>query len=367
MIFKERLPGVACFTFIFISGLIFTWSFTLADDTGNCTVNLDEDWECTNETESLPCVDVFIMNSFGVMELCHQLLFHNPEENNQNLLSTLRDFNADKMICILDMKKSLSCYWNISGLPKNAAYSANVTIDHLNQNLKCSHVVEKEALDCHGPIDVELNDLKTIVVNVSISLPTLRYITATVFKSLSIVKLHPPHNIFSTISNNLKNLEINWTLGDWTVSQNHKCYEYELKINDEVVPLADGVSSFIKQDVDLTRKYSIKVRVKLSEGCGGGVHWSEWSPVYEVGPSENKYSVNPWVITVIVLILPMFLLAILLLCKFQRLPKKLFPPIPGPSINVKNLLEKEHDFQDFSSRYVEHETEIVYANEERNC
>nr|XP_055033946.1 interleukin-5 receptor subunit alpha-like isoform X2 [Misgurnus anguillicaudatus] len=310
MIFKERIPRVACFTFIFIFGLIFTWSFTLADDTA------------------------------------------------------LHGFNAEKMTCILDIKNNLSCNWNISGLPKNAAYSAYETQDNLNQHLYCSHIVEKETLECHGPIDV--THPQTVIIKVNISLPTLWYITTTGFLSRRIVKLPPPLNISSAISNHRKNLEINWTHGK-ELSTNEECYKHELQINDEVVPLPDGVSSFIKQDVDLTRKYSIKVRVQLTEGCSGGVYWSDWSTVHEVGPFENKYSVNPWVITVIVLILPMFLLAILLLCKFQRLPKKLFPPIPGPSVNVKNLLEKEHDFQDFSGKHVEHETEVVYADEERDC
>lgn len=119
------------------------------------------------------------------------------------------------------------------------------------------------------------------------------------------VKLDPPDNI--RISNDLTKIKINWTHSEGKrFSQNPLCYKNEIKINDEVrmlnmftyegilstnpkhcngvsslkvVTLPDGESFYIKQDVDVTRKYAIQVRAKPTSNCGNAIHWSDWSSV----------------------------------------------------------------------------------------
>ncbi|KAI7814328.1 interleukin-5 receptor subunit alpha-like isoform X2 [Triplophysa rosa] len=263
--------------------------------------------------------------------------------------------------CIMNMKNHLRCFWSITNLNKNAVYSADITCQNSHQILSCSQIVEKDAVECNGHVTQE-----DFILKVNISLPTLSYRIRKTFHTGDIVKPEPPDNIM--ISNNLTKLEINWTHSEENrFSENPICYKYELKINDEVVTLPDVQSSYIKQDVDVTRTYAIQVRVKQTMACGNSIYWSDWSSVRKVGPFENKYRVNPWAITVIALVLPMLLLAVLLLCKCQRLPKKLFPPIPGPSVNVQNLLDKDNYIQDLSSRCVHHDTEVVHTVEERNA
>ncbi|KAA0722823.1 5-hydroxytryptamine receptor 3A [Triplophysa tibetana] len=306
------------------------------------------------------------------------------------LPKALHDFNFERFTCIMNMQNHLRCSWSTTNLPENAEYSAEIRIQNSHQILSCFQIVEKQAVECHGHV---MHEEHEIMLKVNISLPTLSYRIGKNFDTVDIVKLNPPENI--TISNDLTKIEIKWTHSEGNgFSQNPLCYKYELKINDEVrtlnmftyegilstnaklcngvfslkvVTLSDGHSSYIKQDIDVTRTYAIQVRVKQSMACSNNpIHWSDWSSVLEVGPFENKYSVNPWVISVIAFVLPMLLLAILLLCKCQRLPKKLFPPIPGPSVNVKNLLDKDNYIQDMSSRCVYQNTEVVHTVEERN-
>ncbi|XP_056612102.1 interleukin-5 receptor subunit alpha-like isoform X2 [Triplophysa dalaica] len=356
MICRERLPRIPCFTFILISVLIFTQSFTFADDTE------DEEEECIHGHEYSG--EVFLKNSSEVLKFCCRDVSNDRKcETHHQLPSTLHEFNFERFTCIMNMTNHLHCFWSITNLPENAEYSADLTYKNSHQILSCFQIVEKQAVECHGHVMPEESGF---MLKVNMSLPTLSYRIGKRFDRDDIVKLDPPDNI--RISNDLTKIKINWThTEEKGFSQNPSCFKYEIKINDEVVTLPDGQSYYIKQDVDVMRKYAIQVRAKPTSNCGDAIHWSDWSSVLEVGPFEDKYHVNPWVITVIAFVLPMLLLAILLLCKCQRLPKKLFPPIPGPSVNVKNLLDEVDYIQDMSSRYVYHDTEVVHTVEERNA
>ncbi|XP_051560596.1 interleukin-5 receptor subunit alpha-like isoform X1 [Myxocyprinus asiaticus] len=303
MICEAHLPRVICLSFILTFGFIFTLSFTRAD-------------------------------------------------------TALHYFDFDNITCILDMKDQLNCSWNITGLPKNAQYSAYVGQGKSTHQLNCSHVAANESVKCHGHI--ALKQSKYMVVKVNVSIPTHWYIIGKEINKVNIEKLDPPNNI--KISIHLNKLKINWTFPE---GENNECLKYELQINDEVVHLSKGELSYVKEDTDLTKKYAVKMRVTKTQYCTAASYWSDWSNVQEVGPFEKVYQVNPWVIIVIAFVLPMLLLSFLLICKCQRLIEKLFPPIPSPSVK---LLEKDDFCQHLPSGYVEHGTvTTVYGVEERNC
>ncbi|KAI4877126.1 hypothetical protein NFI96_026479 [Prochilodus magdalenae] len=156
--------------------------------------------------------------------------------------------------------------------------------------------------------------------------------------------LDPPKNISVIV--NSTDLEINWLPTKSINSLPHDCFVYEIKINDEVVPFNDRYSEvlrYTKRNLDLTRSYSIQIRTKAVFQCVINGLWSEWSESKVINQVEKPYHLNIYVILSIAFVLPMILLAILLVCKIQRLSEKLLPVIPSPSTKVKMLLEN-NDF-----------------------
>ncbi|XP_051559022.1 interleukin-5 receptor subunit alpha-like isoform X2 [Myxocyprinus asiaticus] len=360
MICEAHLPRVIRLRFILTFGLILILSFTKPD-----TELSDEGNDICVGYEDMHCADIYIRKSDGSMDFHFKHSFKDVDNQTNLYLKlppTLHYFNFDNITCILDMKDQLNCSWNITGLPKNAQYSAYVVQENSNHQLNCSHNVANEAVECHG--HNAFKHLEHVVVKVNVSIPKHWYVVGKEIHKGNIVKLDPPNNI--NISNRLNELEINWTIPEAEMySKNTECYKYELQINDEVVPLSEGQLSYSKKDIDLTRKYAIKMRVILSKHCFDAIYWSDWSNVLEVGPFEKVYQVNPWVI--IAFVLPMLLLSFLLICKCQRLTEKLFPPIPSPSVNVKKLLEKDNFCQHITHICVEYDkVTTVYGTEERN-
>ncbi|XP_051982024.1 interleukin-5 receptor subunit alpha-like isoform X2 [Xyrauchen texanus] len=351
MICEAHLPS-----FILTFGLLIL-SFSRAD-----TESSGEENGIFNDCEDRHCADIYIRKSDGIMDFHFKHSFKDTDNRTNLYLKlppSLHYFNFDNITCILNVRDQLNCSWNITGLPKNAQYSAYVVQDNSTHQLNCFHIVANEAVECHGHFALEC-----MVVKVNVSTPTHWYIVWKEILKENIVKLDPPNNI--NISNRSNELEINWTLpvGE-NLSENTICYMYELQINDEVVPLSKGQLSYIKKDIDLTRKYAIKMRVIQTTVCSGTIYWSDWSNVQEVGPFEKVYNVNPWVI--IAFVLPMLLLSFLLICKCQRLTEKLFPPIPSPSVNVNKLLEKDDFCQHVTHSCMGYDkVTTVYGIEERN-
>ncbi|KAL7845803.1 hypothetical protein AOLI_G00239950 [Acnodon oligacanthus] len=259
-----------------------------------------------------------------------------------NLPASLRDFSWSNISCFIYKSSLLNCSWSTHMLPTDAKYSAffhfcNDEPQGSPIHLNCSSNHEMERVECLGRI----NSSTSVTVQVNISIPSQWYITCKTFTEEDIEIFDPPEITSSTIKS--KDLEINWLLPKSINSVESHCFEYELKINDEIVSISTHSNSnltYTKKNIDLARSYSVQIRTKMVY-CVSDGHWSDWSETKVVGPTENPYQLNVYVIASIAFVLPMILLAFLLVCKFQRLSEKLFPSIPSPSMKVKTLLEKE--------------------------
>ncbi|XP_007254874.3 interleukin-5 receptor subunit alpha [Astyanax mexicanus] len=241
-----------------------------------------------------------------------------------------------EIYCIVYKSNQLNCSWSTDMIPEDAQYSAFYHSCHYNKNntnhpLNCSSTSDGKRVECHG----EIVHSEHVMVEVKVSISGHSFILCNTFMRVDIEILEPPTNITAFIES--ENLEIEWSPP--TDGAARDCFDYELNINDDIVNIPEK-SKYTKQNIDLTKTYSIKIRAQWNH-CANNDRWSDWSEIKVVGPSKNLHTLNWYVIASIALVLPMILLAILLVFKFQRLTEKLFPSIPSPSVKVKMLLEKE--------------------------
>lgn len=259
--------------------------------------------------------------------------------------------------CFIHNVNLLSCNWSTDSLPEDAQYSASfqfcsTTEDH---PLNCTSESSQKLVECQSRVKMmdEMGD--SVAVKVNISINGYWNIFCQLYDLPKIEKLDAPENITTVIKST--NLEIQWSQPRSCCTQIPDCFIYEVKINDETVEV--DMLAYNKTNFEPTRSYTIQVRVKLSDFCANTPDWSDWSEAVVVSQSRNIYHLNASVIASIAFVLPMILLAILLVCKFQRLFDKLFPSIPNPSKNVQMLLEKNEFNQVIPPKQSEEGAEIL--------
>ncbi|XP_062383775.1 uncharacterized protein LOC134071170 [Sardina pilchardus] len=275
-------------------------------------------------------------------------------QNNQFLPDGFRPINAS---CILEKQKNLNCSWDSSGLPGHAQYSISY--------LFCSEedmVLERDKKHVQGSYLHTLipDQTDSIILLLNVSFPDTWYIQTQHWKVCTVEKLDPPQ-VNVTIQSNQLYLE--WDLPKSGSTENPTCFEYELKVNDEVRTFSNKLN-YTEPNTDPTQKYKILMRVKMASDCCDSLFWSDWTVLDLDKSAEVPLHIQIRLIIVIALGLPMILLAILLFCKFQRVFDRLFPPIPGPSIKIKGLLEKDITSQVMSHKCVEEVTEVDVKEDE---
>ncbi|KAM5280067.1 interleukin-5 receptor subunit alpha [Ctenodactylus gundi] len=118
------------------------------------------------------------------------------------------------------------------------------------------------------------------------------------------------------------------------------CFNYEVKIHNT----KNGYSQVEKittnaftSTTDGISKYSIQVRAAVSPAsCGTTGLWSEWSQPIYVGNDPQK-SLAEWLLVVFMATMSFILLIFFLFCRIFHLWTKLFPPVPAPKSNIKEL------------------------------
>ncbi|KAM9454305.1 interleukin-31 receptor subunit alpha-like [Clarias gariepinus] len=309
-----------------LCGLLLALSLVLADDYDYEFTECDPE-KCTNE------------------------ILTNDHENHMNSSNSKNRFDIK---CIIYNTNLLSCFWSIYEVPEDASYSAscqlcNTPEKHWNciseGSKKSFRQLEKEKVD---------DDL---LVKVNVSINGYWYIICKYYSTSEIEKLEPPQNITTLIKST--NIEIQW-MQPRSLLFNTDCFDYELKINDELHTVTE-VLKYNITNFEPTTKYIIIIRVRQKSWCGGRetTPWSDWSQPVEVNPSNGTWELNVGVIAAIAFVLPMILLAFLLICKFQRLFEKVFPSIPNPSKNVQMLLEQNDFNQVIPPKQCEEGTEIL--------
>lgn len=268
------------------------------------------------------------------------------EEDQTSVISKNHEIHINSSLpdiqCLIYNVNLLSCSWSTDSLADDAQYSASfqfcsATEDH---PLNCTSESSQKLVECQGQVKIidEMDEID-VAVNFNISINGYLYNICHFYNLANIEKLDAPQNITTVIKST--NLEIQWLPPRSCCIHKQQCLIYELKINNETVEdTLKGMLAYNKTNFEPTRCYTIQIRVKQSNACALTQHWSDWSKAVVVRQSRNIYHLNASVIASIAFVLPMILLAILLVCKFQRLFEKLFPSIPNPSKNVQMLLEK---------------------------
>ncbi|KAL2090560.1 hypothetical protein ACEWY4_012823 [Coilia grayii] len=294
-------------------------------------------------------LSLLVGNSTG--EMAHaRSKYIDSRDTLESLYSGLHQPSARFLLdisCLLDSQNELNCSWNNTDIPAKAEYAITGRLCRKTSVLSswnCTLYNQGKRTGCEGNVGHLQNHYATVIqVNVSVS--GLWYIHSKYFFTNYIEKMDPPKNISCSFTEGNQNLTIQW---EKAISRrkdlNKYCLMYGIKIDDEDTEVT-GRLNYHKQDIDRHRRYTVQMRVKLHNDCRTQeVFWSDWSEAIEVGPAEEPQpEYRELVILAIVLGLPMILLVFLLLsCKIRRV---LFPPIPRPSIQIKQLLEKDFAFQ----------------------
>ncbi|GCC31442.1 hypothetical protein chiPu_0009900 [Chiloscyllium punctatum] len=100
------------------------------------------------------------------------------------------------------------------------------------------------------------------------------------------------------------------------------------------------------QSINLTERYSVKVRVKSKSTCGENKYWSEWSNEVFI---ERTLSLNMhWFVHMSVVLVTMVGLLLIFAFGKYRVLEVAFKPIPDPQKKFKALFEEYNgDFQNW--------------------
>ncbi|KAG7467085.1 hypothetical protein MATL_G00149570 [Megalops atlanticus] len=256
--------------------------------------------------------------------------------------------------CISSMSMQLSCNWTTVNSPACAHYSA--TISQADEKATSCHCdkISKNLVGCHADFKPKKKDIQ---FHINASCTNFWYNHFVIFDPKEIEKLDPPQNVTASVTSG--NLVITWKPPNGVKP---KCLLNQIRINNELKNISVALE-YNMPDVDLTRSYFVQMRVTKSSVCRENHIWSDWSDILEVtpkSPSKMPYELKPLVIATIVLGIPMFLLAVLLLCRCHRMFEKLFP-VPSPSTKIKCLLEKDDFIKVVPSKYVEEITELQFV------
>uniref|UniRef100_A0A8C6QR91 Interleukin-5 receptor subunit alpha n=2 Tax=Nannospalax galili TaxID=1026970 RepID=A0A8C6QR91_NANGA len=151
----------------------------------------------------------------------------------------------------------------------------------------------------------------------------------------AIDQVNPPMNVTAEIEGT--SLSILWEkpVSAFPV----QCFDYELKIcnmkNGYFQMEKLTTNKFISK-IDDVSTYSIQVRAAVSSTCRMAGNWGEWSqPIYMGG--EQK-PLAEWFLILLPATICFILLIFSLICRVCHLWTKLFPPVPVPKNNIKDLL-----------------------------
>ncbi|XP_073347632.1 uncharacterized protein [Pagrus major] len=285
-------------------------------------------WASQSETEALT-PDVCLSTFEGDAGIKLQSTEQEPDEE-WAVLSDPKNFP-----CYLYLTNIVNCSWSFPTLQKDTELFISISV--------CPNEMEIESSEgrvgsksFHLP---EPEDLLILQFNISLHNNWAVY-TYTYEISLHAI-LPPPANISASVKDG--DLLVTWAAPPSDVHTD--CFEYQLDLGDQEIPKnIKSKLSYTEQNADPSRTYRVRMRTRMLPDCEDNHEWSEWSQVVMIEPS-NK--LNILVIVSISLGIPMILLAVLLLVRYQRVSKVLFPPIPRPPPKYIHFLEKNDTFNIF--------------------
>ncbi|KAL2088098.1 hypothetical protein ACEWY4_016926 [Coilia grayii] len=330
--------------------LCFIISISVAtDEDSGCIKSFEPLHDFSEQCESTDIdplvVSVFLRNADGLMQHNASVYIDNPTHAPDKSHECIGHPPLN-ISCAVDMQNHLNFSWDGWSLPGHAHYSISYLVCREEEA-----VLESSEERFYTPVyhtlignqetkDNTLFVFEYIILRINVSYPYMWYIQTQKWDILDIENLDPPRITKASIES--ERLHLQWDVPRSRGTTNPDCFMYELKINGEVRTLEEGLNHS-EESIDPTRHYKIQMRVKTRPICSRSVLWSDWTSVLDLGPSVTRPpNINLGVIVAIALGLPMILLSVLLLCKYQRVLEKLFPPVPGPSIKIEGLLERDN-------------------------
>ncbi|XP_023591126.1 interleukin-5 receptor subunit alpha isoform X1 [Trichechus manatus latirostris] len=151
----------------------------------------------------------------------------------------------------------------------------------------------------------------------------------------AIDRVNPPMNVTAEIEGTCLSIQWEKPVSAFPIH----CFHYEVKIynirKDYVQIEKMMINSFISVIDDIS-KYSVQVRAAVGSLCREMGHWSEWSQPIYVGNDEPTSSLE-WFIIALMAAICFVLLIFSFICRICHVWTKLFPPVPAPKSNIKDL------------------------------
>ncbi|XP_012723825.2 uncharacterized protein LOC105930254 [Fundulus heteroclitus] len=258
-----------------------------------------------------------------------------PNDNATGLDACEELPNTSKaVICLVYPTNLLNCSWSFHTLDQDAELSVSVRVSE-NDELVDSRL--QGSAKRVGFISWMLQDgeHREVAVDFNVTLRGAWMCCRASFDDDSLHIIPPPANVTASVQDG--SLNVTWDAPSESFPPH--CFNYQLDMGEqEKLRNFSDKLQHLEPNVVPGHTYKVRMRARILEFCFGCTQWSEWSPTVTVG--EPSFRLDPLVIAVISLGVPMMLLAVLLLLRHQRLGKVLLPPIPRPPEKYKNFLEK---------------------------
>nr|XP_046263257.1 granulocyte-macrophage colony-stimulating factor receptor subunit alpha-like [Scatophagus argus] len=292
-------------------------------------------WTSQSETEANHpdvCQDENYSDDFATISLVED---HHVEE----------DAVYDNYRCLLYPTNILNCSWSFHKLHEDTQLFVYISVCNATLTFRR---LNHPAVERVGSMPLVLQELEgtNIVIQFNVSLHDKWTVYGHKYDIEMLEVLPPPHIISASVKD--KDLVVTWALPKSRVRPNPQCFEYQLDMGDQERPRRlIGQLFYTELNVDPEFTYRVRLRTRMEDRCQENGQWSDWSHTVEVEPSSDpgkSYKHSTYVIISISLGIPMILLAVLLLVRYQRVTKVLFPPIPRPPPKYIYFLEKNDAF-----------------------
>ncbi|XP_043989194.1 interleukin-5 receptor subunit alpha-like isoform X1 [Gambusia affinis] len=243
------------------------------------------------------------------------------------------ELEGASVVCTMSRANKLNCSWSLRALETGAQLSVSV---RLFENKRLVDSRNQSSANAIGFISwtIDGGQNKSVVVDFDVIQRGARTRYTAEFDEDILNFPDPPANVDASIRDG--NLHVNWDVPSNNLLSH--CFDYQLDFGDQEKPRKFSAKRQYVEPNAAAPTYRVRMRTKISTNCFWCTQWSEWSPTVTV--EQPTYRLDPLVIALISLGIPMILLAVLLILRHQRLVKVLFPPIPRPPAKYKHFLEK---------------------------
>ncbi|XP_043548277.1 interleukin-5 receptor subunit alpha-like [Chiloscyllium plagiosum] len=248
---------------------------------------------------------------------------------------------ASNVSCIVYNNSLMNCTWNQgSKAPHDTRYEMYYRQGGNISQCTSYFLDEDGRQGCHVS-QIEVNAENVIICVNGSSNSTLIQAYYTDFSPWEYEMFNAPINLKV-----LLNLSVTWEMLHCC-----RCFQFQLQVTNldqghHEFFIVEEETKYSLQSINLTERYSVKVRVKSKSTCGENKYWSEWSNEVFI---ERTLSLNMhWFVHMSVVLVTMVGLLLIFAFGRYRVLEVAFKPIPNPQKKFKALFEEYNgDFQNW--------------------